>query len=124
MRATVTIEIPGPPGLPQLGPDLIFPEPDFTRTPGGRIRTRRTRRRGRSVAEEIEGPEIDEAILVREKRRRTRTRPGPRTRTRTFIFPGPLIPGTPGPSTVITEDRILESCPTGTILDESSCRCS
>ena len=108
---TVEFTVPGtsPPALP-----LFFG--GFSRTPGGRIRGFRGKRRAEK-----------KRLRKREKERRKRSRSGSPGRFRGIFFP-PLFPQPPlavPQDTVLRERRIVPApCPIGTVLNEPFCECN
>ncbi len=123
--ATIRQEIPGTSTPPSFEPGTPRSAPGTRRSgsPG-------TRRRGRRAVvmtnDDIEGPEMDSIALSREKRRkgRSRSRSGSSPGTRT-LRPGTpnLVPGSQGPSTIITTTQTVRVCPVGTRQNEFSCTC-
>ena len=127
--ATFERTVPGAVGPPTFlpGPPTPVDRTATARTPGGRRRTGTSRGKRDAMTEDnVQGPENDDVVLFRQKRRRTGTRrTGPGTRTTTFV-PGPPIvqPGTPGPSTVITEQQQVPVCPVGSFQNDATCTCN
>ncbi len=124
---TFQTTIPGIPGPPSIRPG---PPIEVTRTGTRRTGTRRTgTRRGRRNANigEMEGPEMDEVALNRQKRRKgsrtgPSTRPSPRTSTITNGTPV-FVPGDVGPPSFVTETREVSVCPAGTFTNQAACTC-